>query len=148
MRSTTRRCGVYGREYALTRLHLFAWWKKNGKKRLQKASSSFAQIRSRPTVRSCSFYRRPNLRCKTNFTEQASHRSNWSQRRHDGIAQPLASWAGATRGRTRQSPKANAWPRGWASQRWLLDSIQRWSKSRAWPPHCAALLFFFFIYFC
>jgi hypothetical protein len=41
--STTRRCGVYGGEYAPTGFCLFAWWKKNGKKRLKKPSSGSAQ---------------------------------------------------------------------------------------------------------
>jgi hypothetical protein len=30
----------------LTGLRLFAWWKKNGERRLPKAGSGFAQIRS------------------------------------------------------------------------------------------------------
>jgi hypothetical protein len=42
---TTRRRGVYGGEYALTGLRLFAWWRKNGERRLQKGGSGFAQIR-------------------------------------------------------------------------------------------------------
>jgi hypothetical protein len=46
MGSTIRRCGVYGGEYAPTGLRLFAWWKKNRERRLQKAGSGFAQIRS------------------------------------------------------------------------------------------------------
>jgi hypothetical protein len=33
MGSTARWCGVYGGEYAPTGLRMFAWWKKNGKKR-------------------------------------------------------------------------------------------------------------------
>jgi hypothetical protein len=45
MGSTTRRHDVYGGEYALTGLRLFAWWRKNIERRLQKAGSSFAQIR-------------------------------------------------------------------------------------------------------
>jgi hypothetical protein len=60
MGSTTRRRGVYGGEYTPTGLRLFAWWKKNGKRRLQKAGSGFAQKtciknRWRPSF----FYRRP-----------------------------------------------------------------------------------------
>jgi hypothetical protein len=46
MGSTTRRRDVYGEEYAPTGLRLFAWWKKNGEKRLQKAGIGSAQIRS------------------------------------------------------------------------------------------------------
>jgi hypothetical protein len=56
MRSTARRRGVYGGEYAPTVLHMFAWWKKNGKKRLQKPSSGFAQIRSNQTPAHRSLY--------------------------------------------------------------------------------------------
>jgi hypothetical protein len=43
MGSTTRRRGVYGGEYAPTGLRLFAQWKKNGEKKLQKAGSGFAE---------------------------------------------------------------------------------------------------------
>jgi hypothetical protein len=43
MGSTTRRRGVYGGEYAPTGLRLFAWWKKNGERRLQKAGSGFTE---------------------------------------------------------------------------------------------------------
>jgi hypothetical protein len=50
MGSTTQRCGVYGGEYTLIGLRLFAWWKKNGERRLQKADSGSAAIRSRPPV--------------------------------------------------------------------------------------------------
>jgi hypothetical protein len=46
MGSTTRRCGVYGGEYASIGLRLFAWWKKNGERRLQKPVSGSAGIRS------------------------------------------------------------------------------------------------------
>jgi hypothetical protein len=46
MRSTSRRRGVYGGEYASTGLHLFVWWKKNRKRGLQKPGSGSAQIRS------------------------------------------------------------------------------------------------------
>jgi hypothetical protein len=55
MGSTTRRCGVYGGEYAPIGLRLFARWKKNGKKRLQKAGGGFAQIRSKLTAGALSF---------------------------------------------------------------------------------------------
>jgi hypothetical protein len=44
-------CGVYGGEYTPTGLHLFAWWKKNGERRLQKPGSGFAGIRSYPNRR-------------------------------------------------------------------------------------------------
>jgi hypothetical protein len=46
MGSTTQRRDVYGGEYALIGLRLFAWWKKNGESRLQKVGSGFVQIRS------------------------------------------------------------------------------------------------------
>jgi hypothetical protein len=46
MGSTARRRRVYGGEYAPTGLRMFAQWKKNGKKRLQKVGSGFAQIKS------------------------------------------------------------------------------------------------------
>jgi hypothetical protein len=49
MGSTTRRRGVYGGEYAPTGLLLFARWKKNEKKRLQKPGSGSAGIRSYQT---------------------------------------------------------------------------------------------------
>jgi hypothetical protein len=61
MGSTTRRRGVYGGEYTPTGLRLFAWWKKNGERRLQKAGSGSAGIRSYQTQRRCgAFYKRPN----------------------------------------------------------------------------------------
>jgi hypothetical protein len=47
MGSTTRRRGVYGGEYAPTGLRLFAWWKKNGERRLHKPGSGSAEIRSK-----------------------------------------------------------------------------------------------------
>jgi hypothetical protein len=50
MESIARPCGVYGGEYAPTGLRLFAWWKKNGEKRLQKAGSGSTQIRSYVTA--------------------------------------------------------------------------------------------------
>jgi hypothetical protein len=43
MGSTARRRGVYGGEFSPTGLRLFAWWRKNGKRRLQKAGSGFAE---------------------------------------------------------------------------------------------------------
>jgi hypothetical protein len=43
MGSTTHWRGVYGGEYAPTGLRLFAWWKKNEKKRLEKPNSGSAQ---------------------------------------------------------------------------------------------------------
>jgi hypothetical protein len=46
MGSTARRRGVYGGEYVPIGLRLFARWKKNRKKRLQKAGSGFVGIRS------------------------------------------------------------------------------------------------------
>jgi hypothetical protein len=46
MESTSRQHEVYGGENAPTGLCMFAWWKKNGKKRLQKLGSGSAQIRS------------------------------------------------------------------------------------------------------
>jgi hypothetical protein len=59
MGSTTRRRGVYGREYASIGLRLLAWWKKNGERRLQKAGSGFAQIRlSQNLWLSTLFYKR------------------------------------------------------------------------------------------
>jgi hypothetical protein len=44
MGSTTRRRDVYGGEYAPTGLRLFAWWKKNGERRLQKPDSGSAEL--------------------------------------------------------------------------------------------------------
>jgi hypothetical protein len=44
MGSTTRRRGVYGGEYAPIGLRLFAWWKKNGERRLQKSGSGSTGI--------------------------------------------------------------------------------------------------------
>jgi hypothetical protein len=49
MRSAARRCGAYDGEYSPTGLRLFAWWKKNGERRLQKPGSGSAQIRSNQT---------------------------------------------------------------------------------------------------
>jgi hypothetical protein len=46
MGSTAQRRDVYGEEYAPIGLRLFAWWKKNGKMRLQKPGSGSVQIRS------------------------------------------------------------------------------------------------------
>jgi hypothetical protein len=43
MGSTAGRRDVYGGEYTPTGLRLFAWWKKNGKRRLQKPGSGFAE---------------------------------------------------------------------------------------------------------
>jgi hypothetical protein len=40
MGSTTRQRGVYGGEFSPTGLHLFAWWKKNEKRRLQKLAAA------------------------------------------------------------------------------------------------------------
>jgi hypothetical protein len=45
MRSTTRQRGVYDGEYAPIGLRLFARWKKNGKRRVQKPGSGSARIR-------------------------------------------------------------------------------------------------------
>jgi hypothetical protein len=39
MESAARRFGAYGGEFSPIGLRLFAWWKKQGKKRLQKLSS-------------------------------------------------------------------------------------------------------------
>jgi hypothetical protein len=62
MGSTARRHGVYGGEYAPTGLRLFAWWKKNEQRRLQKPGSGSARIRSnlKPPVL-LSFYKRRYL---------------------------------------------------------------------------------------
>jgi hypothetical protein len=59
MGSTTRRRGVYGGEFSPIGLSLFAWWRKNGERRLHKADSGFAQIRSYQNMRpSTLFYKR------------------------------------------------------------------------------------------
>jgi hypothetical protein len=72
MGSTTRRRGVYGGEYAPTGLRLFAWWKKNGEKRLQKPGSGSAGIISHSRRSQGSFYRRRDL---TNGLGQTSPQS-------------------------------------------------------------------------
>jgi hypothetical protein len=46
MGSTKQQRGVYGGEYAPTGLRLFAWWRKNGERRLQKPGSGSTGIRS------------------------------------------------------------------------------------------------------
>jgi hypothetical protein len=43
MGSAAQWCGAYGGEYSLTGLCLFAWWKKEGKKWLQKLGSGSAK---------------------------------------------------------------------------------------------------------
>jgi hypothetical protein len=58
MGSTARQRGVYGGEYAPTGLCLFAWWRKNGERRLQKPDSGSTGIRSYLKQRcSSAFYR-------------------------------------------------------------------------------------------
>jgi hypothetical protein len=46
MGSIARRLGVYDGAYAPTGLRLFAWWKKNEERRLQKPGSGLLGIRS------------------------------------------------------------------------------------------------------
>jgi hypothetical protein len=58
MRLTTRRHDVYSGEYTPTGLRMFAWWKKNGERRLQKPSSGSAQNRSRRPALCPFIYRR------------------------------------------------------------------------------------------
>jgi hypothetical protein len=95
MGSTTRWRDIYGGEYAPIGLRLFAWWKKNGERRLQKLGSGSAKIRSYLNWRAAwSFYRqrvafmKPNLIC-TSIATPPDHRLSfrsiesisWSVRR-------------------------------------------------------------------
>jgi hypothetical protein len=162
MGSTARWRGVYGGEYAPTGLRLFVWWKKNGERKLQKADSDFAQIRSYLNRRHpCTFissrydilakqvrlcrsttlvpWRELHVRAATIIDQ-----INWSHEHEHGTCLALLPAPCAA------SP-CRPMPRTWACQRQLLAApivpIERASES--WRPHSFFFSFFFlFIYFC
>jgi hypothetical protein len=113
MGSTTRRRGVYGGKYTPTGLRLFAWWKKNGKRRLQKPGSGSAGIRLYqtggapvPFIAGLTW-----IRGRSNLTLPTTHaipRSAASNDRSRSIVRVLRQAAGPKR------PKAQpcTWPRG------------------------------------
>jgi hypothetical protein len=120
MGSTTRWRGVYGGEYAPTGLRLFAWWKKNGERRLQKPGSGSAGIRSFPTASALSAFidaYTNNLECVPSYKltclprtrclapDRSPDRSPCSLGRGIGLAsRPMRqkpTWAQSTRARAR-----------------------------------------------
>jgi hypothetical protein len=163
---TTRRCDVYGGEYAPKGLRLFAWWKKNGERRLQKAGSGFAQIRShlKPTA-PLSFYTRPKLApgARSYLTR---HESNEPSLRSIQIDLACVTWRASGSGRESLSPNPATrgrptWPRETAGLHQRTSqaseppgrSITSSATTTPWPL-CwfgVPLFFFFpffFIYFC
>jgi hypothetical protein len=163
MGSTTRRRSIYGGEYTPTGLRLFAWWKKNGERRLQKAGSGSAQIRlylNWPAA--SSFYRRDARFLKTYramhvcvHRRQAAHcpGSLAAAPRHCDdqieidIAKEAYRQANAPAKPKRQSP-LGCRPAQRASQGEprLAASIRRDRASQGLPGRCA-LSFFLFLFF-
>jgi hypothetical protein len=145
--------GVYGGEYTPIGLRLFAWWKKNGERRLQKAGSGSMQIRSNQNCRRPSPFigsqclaveARSKLLHHAHLPPPQSYRYNQSialtgklvdlywpscgQQAH--AAGPLTEKATAIERARRQAP-------------WSPRSSDRASQA-SWPP---ALLFFSFLLF-
>jgi hypothetical protein len=151
MGSTARQRGVYGGEYALTGLRLFAWWRKNGERRLQKPGSGSTENRSRRPVRSCSFYRRSvlnqKLGQKTAYVQRTQHRATTRSHRCDRIASMAVrssqepSWPPA---HLEKAHPGQVWPSSTSEcqdRPGRLDHIER--ARRSWSLRCH---FFLFLY--
>jgi hypothetical protein len=92
MGSTARRHGVSGGEYAPTGLHLFAWWKKNRTRGLQKPGSGSVQIRSNLKLAAHpSFYRRIVLHERLGHAHVHGRQSDRIDRVHACAAGPQAT---------------------------------------------------------
>jgi hypothetical protein len=169
MGSTTRRHGVYAGEYAPTGLRLFAWWRKNGEMRLQKAGSGSTQIRPHLNWQVAWFFYRRTIACirvghlkqlacnvhaATSFFARTARKL--SQRRQFRSNRSSRSCAAGPRWCTGQGPKAKG-PPGLPGRRARQAPRERgsstWPLVRASQENLAAALrlllslFSFFIYF-
>jgi hypothetical protein len=172
MGSTSRQRGVYGGEYALIGLRMFAWWKKNGERRLQKPGSGSAGIRSHPKwwLRA-PFYRWTCLEAGARSTYRAAmlHASH-NAISIVSISQQRGVYGGETccavPGHLRQAQRRSEWPthrqpigqgpirlrpsQGTAHERApgtpLAASIERASQGVPWPPRYPFFFFFFLLF--